>query len=229
MPNGLIVNDTGPEQIVRNYLIKEALSFNGQNSEVNNIKNRLCFNFMCNTYKATIIKKASDVPLNNDGNSDSIDTLISEFIRNCENVIEETCCTIANVKRAFNMDSQLSFSLSAKMKILLKKFAGDENISVHSRIVEKLGKTLNENKADESLKFSNTRSLQSNTNIIKSSSKSIILYKKLRNQSSNIPIDMGTDEINHPLELFGDSSDSREEENTRKLRNGKVMKIYEKV
>lgn len=252
MPNGLLVNDVKREQTIRKYLIKEAKS--GQNSKSDNIKNKLCLNFLLNLFKSTVIAKVTEFSPNNDDNI-SIDDHLNEFIQICEKVIEKTCSTLTSVKRVFNLSSQLSPGVSAMMKSLLKSFDEDENVPDHSKI----SKTVKKNKANKSSTTSNTRSLRSekkqngDSNILKSPISSLnadvipssnlvdkdvkvvlerlddsILLKKLGNKSSNVIIDLEKDKIVHPLDLFSDNGSS-EEENIRKLRSRTVLKIDEKV
>lgn len=250
MPNGLTVNDVKREQPIRKYLIKEAK--NGQNSKSDNIKNKLCLDFLLDLYKSTVITKVTEFSPSNDDNK-SIDDHLNEFIQICEKVIEKTCSTLTSVKRVFNLSSQLSPSVSAMMKSLLKSFDEDENAQDNS----KLNKTVKKNRANETPKTSNTRSLRSEkkqngeNNILKSPTSSLsadafpssnlvdrnltvvlerlddsLINKKMGNKVPNVIIDFEKDEIDHPLDLFSDSS---EEENTRKLRSRKVIKTDKKV
>lgn len=254
MPNGLLVNDVEREQTVRKYLIKEAK--NGQNSKSNDIKNKLCFNYLLNLYKSTVIERVTEFsPYNGDSISNiSFDGHLNEFIQICEKVIEKTCSTLTSVKRVFNLSSQLSPSVSAVMKSLLKSFDEDENVPDHSSI----SKTVKKNKANKSpnsskrsLRSENKQNGDSNnlkspiplltadvlpsSNIVNSNFKVVlerlddsIIHKIMGNKLSNINTVLEKDEIIQPIDLLSDNSSS-EEENTRKLRSRKVLKIDDKV
>lgn len=248
MPNGLLVNDVNREQTIQKYLIKEAKS--GQNSKTDNIKNKLCLDYLLNLYKSTVIKKVTEFSPHNDDNI-SIDDNLNEFIQICEKVIEKTCSTLTSVKRVFNLNPQLSPSVFAMMKSLLKSYDEDENVPDQS----KKSKIVKISKASQSI-TPNTRSLRSekkqngDSSILKSPKSSLsanvlpstklidkdvkivlerlddsILAKKMGNKLSKANTEVSKDEIH----ILSDSSSNSEEEITRKLRSRKVKKINEKV
>lgn len=131
MPNGLLVNETNPEQSVRKYLVKEAKI--DRNSTMDTIKGRLCINFLLNSYKSTVINKLSDFYVTTD-DSISIDEYSRQFIQICEHVLEKTCSTLTNFKRIFNLNSHLNPGVSAIMKSLLKAVNDDKNTVTESRL-----------------------------------------------------------------------------------------------
>lgn len=249
IPNGLLVNETGHEQTVYKYLIKEVKI--GQNSMINSIKINLCINFILKSYKSFIINELIEFSFDD---TILVNKYISGFFNIFENILEKTCSTFINFKIIFNINSRLSHIVSDMMKSLC--FDDDEFILISdARINENLDKVIKNNSNNLSLNKSNicsTRILRSqnkykkdddNLNLTVSSrlqSKSKALDKKLtvvkkqsnesntssilNNKSFNeVQIDLVNNKITDPKHLFEDRDN--EIERTRKLRNHNVLKI----
>ncbi|KAL4113339.1 hypothetical protein QTP88_016979 [Uroleucon formosanum] len=153
LPNGLLVNETNHEQAVRKYLVKEAKV--GKNSVTDNIKNNLCINFILKSYKSSIVNELSTF---SSTDHNPIDENLNGFISVCEHVLENTCSTLTNLKRIFNINSHLSPGVSAIMKSLLKPIGEDENELVDSSILNgNLSKGTKDNSVNPSSKKSNKR------------------------------------------------------------------------
>jgi len=160
LPNGLLVNETDHEQAVRKYLVKEAKV--GKKSLMDNIKNNLCINFFFNSFKSSIINELSTF---SSDDHNLIDENLKGFISVCELVLENTCSTLTDLKRIFNINSHLSPGVSAIMKSLLKPIDEDENVLVDNSILNgNLSNETKNNSVNQSSKESNkctTRSLRS--------------------------------------------------------------------
>lgn len=139
MPNGLLINEIEREQTVRKYLLKESKI--GQNSSIDSIKDRLCMDFVLNSYKSTVMEHLTNLSPKTD-DSIPIDEYSRKFIQVCELVLEKTCSSLTSYKRIFNLNSQLNPGVSAIMKSLLKTFDGEENTNI----------TVNSSKSNETLK-----------------------------------------------------------------------------
>ncbi|XP_060869537.1 transcriptional regulator ATRX homolog [Metopolophium dirhodum] len=157
LPNGLLVNETNHEQAVRKYLVKEAKV--GKNSVIDNIKNNLCINFMLKSYKSSILNELSTL---SSADHNPIDKHLNEFISVCEHVLENTCSTLTNLKRIFNIDSHLSPGVSAIIKSLLKPVDEDENVLVDNSLLNgNLSKETKDKSVNPSSKKSNKRTTRS--------------------------------------------------------------------
>jgi len=157
LPNGLLVNETNHEQAVRKYLVKEAKV--GKISVIDKIKNNLCINFMLKSYKSSISNELSTL---SSADHNPIDKRLNEFISVCEHVLENTCSTLTDLKRIFNIDSHLSPGVSAIMKSLLKPVNEDVNVLVDNSILNgNLSKETNDNSVSPSSKKSNKRTTRS--------------------------------------------------------------------
>ncbi|XP_050055172.1 transcriptional regulator ATRX homolog isoform X3 [Aphis gossypii] len=249
IPNGLLVNETGHEQTVYKYLIKEAKI--GQNSMINSIKTNLCINFILKSYKSFIMNELIEFSFDD---TIPFNECISEFFNIFENIFEKTCSTFTNFKSIFNINSRLSHNVSDMMKSLC--LDDDELILISdARINENLDKVIKNNSNNLSLNKSNicsTRILRSqnkykkdddNLNLTVSSSlqseskaldKKLTVVKKqsyesntssiLNNKSFNeVQIDLVNDKITDPKHSFEDRDS--EIECTRELRNHSVLKI----
>lgn len=259
MPNGLLVNVSDPErdQILRKYLLNEAKSLSS--SITDDIKNRMCIQFLVNSYKADIIKKISEFSPKIDDNFTVTESL-TDFIQLCEHILENTCSTISNSKRLFNLKSQLKPNVYTLMKSLLKSVNEDENVMSNSRsngnvtkvnINEKVNKSQtinaevvkvnNEQKMDADTLNSSISSLK-NRNALFNCDKELtvalerlddsVIMQIINKKSFNNHIDPEKNEIVHPLrvKLLDDlNSDEEPEPNTRKLRSRDIIKIDNEV
>jgi len=157
LPNGLLVNETNHVQAVRKYLVKEAKV--GKNSVIDKIKNNLCINFILKSYKSSILNELSTL---SSADHNPIDEHLNEFISVCEHVLENTCSTLTDLKRIFNIDSHLSPGVSAIMKSLLKPVDGDEKVLVDNSILNgNLSKKTKDISVNPSSKESNKRTTRS--------------------------------------------------------------------
>jgi len=245
IPNGLLVNETGHEQTVYKYLIKEAKI--GQNSMINSIKTNLCINFILKSYKSFIINELIEFSFDD---TIPVNECISEFFNIFENIFEKTCSTFTNFKSIFNINLCLSHNVSDMMKSLC--FDDDELILISdARINENLDKVLKNNsnnksnicstrilrsqnkykKNDDNLNLTVSSSLQSES---KALDKKLTVVKKQSNESNTssilnnksfneVQIDLVNDKITDPKHSFEDCDS--EIECTRKLRNHSVLKI----
>jgi len=249
IPNSLLVNETGHEQTIYKYLIKEAKI--GQNSMINSIKTNLCINFILKSYKSFIINELIEFSFDE---TIPVNECISEFFNIFENILEKTCSTFTNLKSIFNINLRLSHTVSNMMKSLC--FDDDELILISdARINENLDKVIKNNSNNLSLNKSNicsTRILRSqnkykkddnNFNLTVSSSlqskskaldKKLTVVKKQSNESNTssilinksfneVQIDLVNVKLTDPKHLFEDRDS--EIECTMKLRNHNVLKI----
>lgn len=247
LPNGLLVNEVEREQNIRKYLINEAKI--GQNSTTEKVRNRLCLDFILNTYKCVLTEKLSD--LFPKTNYNPFDKCLSEFIENCEYILEKTCSTLTNFKKIFNLNSSLNPGVTAIIKTLLKSVDEDDCMSSSSRNnkgdVSKVMKnnTINEmstickkksvskikqNKKDSILNstvcsVNNESSINLEPTVLLERIDDSILFKKMNiNSTKNVLPDAEKDETLHPLDLFDDlSSISSDTGYSRTLRNRKVL------
>jgi hypothetical protein len=247
LPNGLLVNEIEREQNVRKYLVNEAKI--GQNSITEKVRNHLCLDFILKSYKCILTEKLSDFfPKTN---YIPFDKCLSEFIENCEYILEKTCSTLTNFKKIFNLSSSLNPGVTAMIKALLKSV--DEDSCIFSNSRHNIGdesKVMNNNKINEKSTICKTRSaskikqnkIQSILNstvctmnnetifhleptvLLERIDDSILLKKRNNNSTKNVLPNTEEDETVHPLDLFDDlSSISSDAGYSRTLRNRKVL------
>lgn len=167
MPNGLLVNEMERDQTVRKYLINESKI--GQNSITNNLKDQMCINFILNSFKSTVFDKLSEFSPEMDG-TDSTNKCLYKSIEICENILENTCSTLNNFKRIFNLNSYLSPSMTAIIKALFKSVDEYDSVISKPRLNTNLEEVMENNLVRESPNKLNDRKTETDTN-----SKSIVL------------------------------------------------------
>lgn len=257
MPNGLLVNENDIErdQILRKYLLKEAKST--PISITDDIKNRISIKYLVNSYKTTIIKKLSDFSPKID-DAFTIDECLTDFIQQCESVLENTCSTISNFKSIFNINSQLKPSVYTTIKSMLKSVDEDEKLLNNSKLNGNLTKIIKNDEVKQSLSVHNTEIPKlnnkqnmdgdnlnalnnTNTRPICDKNLTIVLerlddsvFLKKSDLSNNVNTDTKQDRKDDSLKLFDDlssssSNNSEEELNTRKLRSRTTIKINNEV
>lgn len=256
MPNGLLVNESDPErdQILRKYLLKEAKSIS--NSITDDIKDRMCFQFLVNSYKTSAIQKISEFSPKID-DTFTINECLTDFIQLCEHILENVCSTISNSKRIFNLNSQLKPNVCTIMKSLLKSVEEDEHLINNSRLNKNLTKVIKNEEVNESLtvnteilKLNNEQKMGSNnlkssistlknTNTQLNCDKTLavvlerlddsVILKSINNKTvNNVHVDTEKDKKVYSVKSSNDlSSDEELEPNTRKLRSRDVIKRYE--
>lgn len=256
MPNCLFINEIERDQCVRKYLIKEAKI--DYNSTIDNIKDHICLDFIFSSYKLNIFKKLSDF-------SPKIDDYIpinehfNKFIEIGEHILENTCSTLTNFKRIFNLNSPLNPGVSAIIKSLLKSIDEDDNVlntpNRNLKINEQNNKTNrstkiykirssrlhNEENVNDVLKTKTPLSENINMQplnkpvvkevavILERLDDSILSKINNRKLSNNILSNIETDKIVHPLELLNDSSNSDDDNGTQQLRNHNLIETNKKV
>lgn len=250
MPNGLLVNEIEREQTVRKYLLELAKS--GQNSKTDTIKNRLCINFLLNSYKSTIFNKLSEFSPIIDDNT-STEACSNNFIEVCEHILEKTSSTLSNFKRILNLNTNLSPGVSAIMKSLLKSTDEDEHKFNCSKLNENSRKIVTNNNV--SLNTTNLIS-DSTNNMVNSVSNSLLstdssqpsfnpnnrelvvvleriknpLFPETINNKSNMThSDVEMDNLEHTLDIFDDISSDEEIISPRKLRSRNLKPVDKKV
>lgn len=129
LPNGLLVNEVEREQTVRKYLVNEAKI--SQSSSTDKVRDRLCLDFIINSYKCTLSEKLDDFFQKSD--SISFDKCSRDFIENCEYILEKTCSTLTNFKRIFKLNSNLNPGVTAMIKTFLKSVDEDDSKLTISR------------------------------------------------------------------------------------------------
>lgn len=176
MPNGLLVNETERDQTVLKYLIKESKI--GQNSITNNLKDQMCINFMLNSFKSTVLDKLSEFSPDMDGTS-STNKCLNKSIDICENILENTCSTLNNFKRIFNLNSFLSPSVTAIIKTLFKSVDEDDSVLSKPILNSSLEELMKNNLVEESSKKLNDgkRKISEKNHSKDANLKSIVLNK----------------------------------------------------
>lgn len=231
MPNGLLVNEVDREKCVWKYLIKESKI--GQNSTIHNIKNHMCLEFVLNAYKLNIITKLSEFSPKIDDNI-PIGEKLNQLVQINEHILVKSCLNLTDLKRIFNLNSQLKPGVSAIVKSFLKSVDEDDNelnaSKVHGNLTEnnennqlpyvynvESSKSQNEdNVVGNTLSNpqSTTSSVKNIDNLRNSIKQPIVLLErldkslvsKLNNKLPNYDdTNIKTSELMHPLNLLNDS------------------------
>ncbi|XP_050422621.1 transcriptional regulator ATRX homolog isoform X4 [Adelges cooleyi] len=131
LSRGLMVNESEDEQFVRNYLMEEAKT---NTNEINftKMKDRICLDFLSSSFKMTVTEHISEFTRQTDENNTFSNENISHFIRICEQILENTCSTLTNLKTIFHQKTHLNPVVLSIIKSLLKS----EERTINDKVFE---------------------------------------------------------------------------------------------